>query len=148
MVHAILRVTGTLRDAMLRDHICTDDYENKDGCTELSSSAAARDIPPSGSTQGNMAAATAGRFSAAGMETAASVGTTSRFVAHWVESTKTVVSHGLRELATSKPRVSFDDQDIRTGTVKAESLRKASGISDAANDGTCWIKSAKVTSTL
>jgi hypothetical protein len=74
-----------------------------------------------------------GRFSAAGMETAASVGTTSRFVAHWVESTKTVVSHGLRRATSAKSLT--DDPHIRTGTVKSTNRSGRQGISDAANDG-------------
>jgi hypothetical protein len=100
MVHAILRVTGTLRDAMLRDHIRTDDYENKDGLatTDVASSVAARDIANAALARHKgkvMAAATAGRFSAAGMETAASVGTTSRFLSRIYS--KRYASHGLRE---------------------------------------------------
>jgi hypothetical protein len=137
MVNAILRVTGTLRDAILRDHIRTDDYENKDGCTELSSSTAARDMAITALAQHKakvMAAATAGRFSAAGMETAASVGTTSRILSRTGSNLmKTVRVARFAGGALSAAVLVFEAkslhdtiQDIRTGNPceKAESLRK------------------------
>jgi hypothetical protein len=137
MVHAILRVTSTLRDAMLRDHIRTDDYENKDGLTDLSSSAAARDMATTALARHKgkiMGAATAGRFSAAGMETAASVGTTSRFLSRTGSNLlKTVRVARFAGGAMSAAVLVFEAkslhstiQDIRTGNPceKAESLRK------------------------
>jgi hypothetical protein len=60
-------------------------------------------------------------------------------------------SYGGRRVGLEAKSLHSTIQDIRVQEPceRAESLRKASGISDAANDdGTCWIKSAKVTSTL
>jgi hypothetical protein len=140
MIQAILRVTGTLRDAMLRDHIRTDDYENKDGMatTDVASSVAARDMANTALARHKgkvMAAATAGRFSAAGMETAASVGgSTSRFLSRTGSNLlKTVRVARFAGGAMSAAVLVFEAkslnstiQDIRAGNPceKAESLRK------------------------
>jgi hypothetical protein len=131
MVHAILRVTSTLRDAMLRDHIRTDAYDKEDD-----KDSGAREAAMSALKQHKgkvMAAATAGRFSAAGMETAASVGSTSRFLSRTGSNLlKTVRVARFAGGALSAVVLVFEAkslnstiQDIRAGNPceKAESLR-------------------------
>jgi acyl-coenzyme A thioesterase PaaI-like protein len=142
MVHAILRVMRLPCDAMLplsvpmttktKTVVPNYRHQQRHGIYHRS-----------GSTQCH-GGSDRGRFSAAGMETAASVGTTSRFVAHWVESTQTVrvarfaESYVGRRVGLEAKSLHSTIQDIRQEIrEKAESLRKVSGISDAANDGTC-----------
>jgi hypothetical protein len=88
------------------------------------------------------------------METAASVGTTSRFVAHWVESTqngscRTVCGrYASAAVLVSKPRVYIDDSRYSyRNCVKRPNRSGRRGISDAKRRN-MLIKSAKVTSTL
>jgi hypothetical protein len=133
MVNAILRVTSTLRDAMLRDHIRTDVYD--EDYDKDQSSARALAVNALSRHKGKvLAAATATRFSAAGMETAASLGTTSRFLTRTGSNLlKTMRVARFAGGAMSAAVLVFEAQslnttirDIRAGNPceKAESLRK------------------------
>jgi hypothetical protein len=86
MVHAILAVTGTLRDALTRDHIRTDMYDGPSSFTAHASRSLAAERQAQAETRA-MAGMTAGRAGAAGVELgslatateAATVGRSARF---------------------------------------------------------------------